>query len=209
MKLETKLMCCKECDEVCSIPFPHETGHYMCPNCGHTLFRYRENMIEQIYALSLSSLLLILLSNYFPLLSFSIMGNVSHATFITSIHYMYLDGDFIMAGVVFATTIVIPFLLILFTLAIVVPLYHGKLPSYTIDLLKILTYIKPWVMLDVFLVGVLVSIVKLVKMGAIIPGVSLWAFAALIITMTRTHIVFEPHIIWDLVDKESDIGEKS
>jgi paraquat-inducible protein A len=56
-------------------------------------------------------------------------------------------------------------------------------------------------MLDVFLVGVLVSIVKLVKMGTIIPGTSLWAFMIMVLILAAAQALFHPHQIWELIGK--------
>jgi len=52
-------------------------------------------------------------------------------------------------------------------------------------------------MLDVFLVGVFVSMVKLVKMGTIIPGLSLWAFMVMVFVMAAMQTIFDPHPLWE------------
>jgi paraquat-inducible protein A len=68
--------------------------------------------------------------------------------------------------------------------------------------MKILSHSLPWGMLDVFLVGVLVSMVKLVKMGTIIPGESLWAFMALVFILAAMQVSFNGHAVWELIEKK-------
>ncbi len=71
-------------------------------------------------------------------------------------------------------------------------------------MIKLLESLQPWGMLDVFLLGILVSIVKLVKMGTIIPGISLWAFMLMVFIIAAAQSIFDPHILW----KEIDIHRK-
>jgi len=204
--MKVHYICCHECDEISKIPYPHKPGRYKCPNCGHTLFKYWPGMIEKIYALNLASLFLFVLTVYFPFLTFQVLGNSSEATFTTAVEYLYKDGDYVIAIVVFMTTLVIPLGRILLYLSLFGPLYHGHLPRYAPHVLKLLEAILPWGMLDVFLVGVLVSIVKLVKMGTIIPGISLWAFAILIPIMAYAQAIFDPHPIWDRIAEAQKAG---
>jgi paraquat-inducible protein A len=52
-------------------------------------------------------------------------------------------------------------------------------------------------MMEVFLVGILVSIVKLAKMAKIIPGIAVFAFLALILVMAASATTLDPHIVWE------------
>ncbi len=195
-------ICCHECDEIVKIPTPHKKGRYKCPNCNHTLFKYWPDMIERVYALSLASFTLFIVSLSFPFLSFEVLGNQAEITLFTSVYYLYLNGDFILSVTVLFTTIAIPLSCILVNIAILAPIYHrGKAPFYTVVLLKLQHSLSPWGMVDVFLVGVLVSIVKLVKMGTLISGVAIWSFGILTVIMAYIQTIYDPHQIWELVDE--------
>jgi paraquat-inducible protein A len=52
-------------------------------------------------------------------------------------------------------------------------------------------------MLEVFLMGILVSIVKLAKMAKIVPGVAVFAFLALILVMAASATTLDPHVVWE------------
>ncbi len=199
--MEAHYICCHECDEISRLPYPHKPGRYKCPNCGHTLFKYWPGMFEKIYALNLAALFLFVVTNMFPFLSFHVLGNASEATFSTAILYLYHDEDYLLAVAVFLTTLLVPLTRILLYLLLFGPLYHGIVPRYAAGMLKLLETLLPWGMLDVFMVGVLVSIVKLVKMGTIIPGISLWSFAALIVVMAYAQSLFDPHPVWERIDE--------
>ena len=190
---------CHECDEVCRISDSSRPGRYKCPNCGHKLFSRRPGMIERIYAYNIAALILFAVTNYFPFLSFYVAGNTSHANFTTSIHYLFAEEQWLMGTAILITTIVVPITRILLYISLFGPIYHGYLPRYSGDVLKLLEKLLPWGMVDVLLVGVLVSIVKLVKMGTIIPGTSLWAFMVMVFVMAAAQAIFDPHEIWERI----------
>jgi len=193
--------CCHECDEICSISTDYGKGRYKCPNCGHTLFKNNPAMIERIYAMSLSALILFIVANSFPVISLGILGKSSSSSILTSVSYLYQDGDYILATAVFMTIFLIPLFYILLTLFISFSIYHGRIKrDILIFTLRLLEEMKPWGMLDVFLVGTLVSIVKLIHMGDIVPGPSLWALVFLIPALAYNHMIYDPHILWKSIE---------
>ena len=195
------IVCCHECDELVAISHPYKEGRFKCPQCGSLLFRHKSGMIEKMYALSIAALILFCVTNYFPFLSFEVASNVAEANFFTSVIYLSKDGEYILSLAILMTTIVIPLMRIILFLILFAPLYHRYIPSYAINVMKILEYSTPWGMLDVFLIGVLVSLVKLIKMGSIIVGTSLWAFGVLVFVLAYMQVVYNSHQVWDLIDK--------
>jgi len=158
-------------------------------------------MIEKIFALNLAALVLFVLTNYFPFLSFHVAGNTSHANFYTSAFYLFQDKQWLAATAIFMTTIIVPFLRIVIYLLLFGPLYFGYLPRYAKQMLQLLEALLPWGMIDVFLIGILVSIVKLVKMGTVIPNISLWAFITMVLVLAAAQASFHPHEIWERIGK--------
>ena len=199
---------CHECDEICKISNPNRYGRYRCPKCGSKLYANTPGMIEKIYAYNIAALMLFVVTNYFPFLSFHVAGSVSHATFTTSIIYLFREGQWMVGSAILITTILVPFSRIILYLMLFGPLYHGYLPPYAVQMLKLLERLLPWGMLDVFLVGVLVSIVKLVKMGTIIPGTSLWAFMIMVFIMAAAQAIFDPHQIWERIGRRNHMIRK-
>jgi len=195
------LICCHECDELSYVSDPYRSGRYNCPNCGTLLFRHRKGLVEKMFALSVAALLLLLLTNYFPFLSFKVAGNTSEANFFTSAIYLFEDEQFLLAIAVLMTTIIVPLIRIVLSLALFGALYYGYLPSYAPFVLRALHHSLPWGMIDVLLVGVFVSMVKLVKMGTVIPGISLWSFTALVFVIAAMQVVYNPHPVWEHIDE--------
>jgi len=193
---------CHECDTISKISKPHIEGRFKCPNCKHLLYKNKRGMIEKVFAYNLAALILFAVTNYFPFISFHVVGNTSHVNFTTSIYYLFQDKQYMMGTAILMTTIAVPISRIILYLSLFGPLYFGYLPRYSTRVLKWLEALLPWGMLDVFLVGVLVSMVKLIKMGTIIPGTSLWAFMIMVFVLAAVQVTFEPHSIWERIGEE-------
>jgi paraquat-inducible protein A len=107
----------------------------------------------------------------------------------------------IVAGVVLLTSILMPLLELTGTLYILLPLKFNlqpwKLPSF----FRLIRSFKPWGMMEVFMVGILVAFVKLSKMAHIIPGIALYAFLTLIFVLAASSASLDPHIVWSRLEK--------
>ena len=66
---------------------------------------------------------------------------------------------------------------------------------------KIVEGIGRWSMLDVFVLAVLVSLVKLQRLATVLPGPGLWAFTAVVVFTLLASASFDPQLIWE--DEES------
>jgi paraquat-inducible protein A len=54
-------------------------------------------------------------------------------------------------------------------------------------------------MVEVFIIGVIVALVKLTHYGTLIPGIALWSLGVLTLLMTATASSFNVHDIWNRV----------
>jgi paraquat-inducible protein A len=54
-------------------------------------------------------------------------------------------------------------------------------------------------MMEVFMMGILVAVVKLAGMASIVPGLALWAFAVLIFVLAAAAAALDPHMVWERV----------
>ena len=64
------------------------------------------------------------------------------------------------------------------------------------DNLRLLRAIQPWNMVEVFLIGILVALVKLGGMAEIVPGLAIWSFAVLILVLAGTSVSMDFGAVW-------------
>jgi paraquat-inducible protein A len=168
-----------------------------CGRCGARFYRRRRNTIQRALALSLASLVLFGLANGFTFMVFRLEGRESSNVLASGVVELYDQGLLPLAILVALVAIVIPLIKILGTLYVVLPLHLGRRPPFAGTVFRWVEILHPWAMMEVYMLGVLVAYVKLVDMATIELGTSLFAFLALILTMTATDAALEPHAVWE------------
>lgn len=116
------------------------------------------------------------LSNAFTFMSFSAKGVGQEMTFLQCITTL-VDQGYLFLGVVLSLTLIGLPLVYIGSIMLVLWRLDNDLHSHALRSLgRLLCRIKPWLMVDVFLIGVLISLVKLMGMADIKMGLSFWAF---------------------------------
>ncbi len=190
------LLACHECDVLQQVPAlpPGQTAR--CSRCGHVLLRNPKGGLDRPIALYTAALILLILANTFPFLTLDISGREEITTIIGASAGLYHAGMGELAVVVLITSIISPALLIGSALYVLLAVrYRFRLPAVRLALAWI-SHLEPWGMLDVFMLGVLVSFVKLAGMATMHVGLSLYAFVALILVSAAAMSSFEPGLLW-------------
>ena len=187
---------CHECDVIHRIkPLPaKEVAH--CIRCDAVLYKHKPNSLDRTLAFAMAGLILFILANSFPFLALRIGSQVRETTLITGIYELYVQGMQVIAILVLLTTVLVPFIQILCLLYILLPLKFHRLPKGLPRLFRFVNSVGPWGMMEVFMVGILVSLVKLAGMAKITPGISLYSFLALIFVLAAMTVSLDSHLIW-------------
>lgn len=196
---DTVFIACPECDLVNRIAALREGNSAVCRRCGYVLFTHKAGSLDRCLALTLASFFLFIITNAYPLLEMEMKGLHQKTNLFGGVKALYSGGDWPIALLVFFTAILFPLSELILKLYILLPIKLKGRPWKMVPVLSFLEAIKPWGMVEVFMLGILVSVVKLVKMATVIPGLSLYAFFALIFTMAAGAAVFDTHAIWEKV----------
>ena len=195
------LIACHECDllhQKQPLP-PGATAR--CIRCGAKLYSRKRNSLDRVLALTLTGLILFIVANVYPFLTFRLEAQIQKTNLITGIIELYNQGMWIVAGVVLLTSILMPLLELTGMLYVLLPLKFNRQPWKLPIFFRLVRSFKPWGMMEVFMVGILVAFVKLTKMASIIPGVALFAFMALIFVLAASSTALDPHIVWNRIEK--------
>jgi paraquat-inducible protein A len=79
----------------------------------------------------------------------------------------------------------------------------NRFPRHLPRVFGLLLQLKPWGMMEIFMLGILVSAVKLVKMATIIPGPALYAFLGLIFVLAAMAVTLDEHLVWEQIEVPS------
>jgi paraquat-inducible protein A len=196
-----KIVACPDCDLLNRLPEEKLASLLLCVRCGAVLYRRRPNSIERSVALTIAAILLFLLSNSFPFLGMKSGGLVQETTLLTGIHMLWQQELYGLSTLVFLTCVLIPVAQLAGLLYILAPLQWGGRPApHAAPVLRLVMEVAPWGMVEVFMVGILVALVKLGHMATIIPGISVFSFGALIFVMAAAFSNLDPALLWDRMD---------
>lgn len=197
---EAFLRACHECDLLHRIDLRSIARVARCRRCGAVLFRRKEDSLDRTLAFTLAGLILFAVANSFPFLEFEMQGQVTQTTLITGIRELQIQGMWQLAMVVFLTVILAPLLQLLGLVYVLLPLKGKRIPWQLPLVFRGVQALQPWAMMEVFMLGILVSVVKLGEMAIIVPGLALWSYGLLILALAGSVASFDPEVVWEKLD---------
>ena len=194
------LVACHDCDLLHRLPL-QVPGTLLCRRCGAVLCRRKPNSVERSLALTLTALILFALSNSFPFLAMQSGGFVQKTALLTGVRELWRQQLYGLASLVLFTCVLVPLIQMLGLLAILLPLRLGRRPMPgAARLLRLVQEIAPWGMMEVFMIGILVALVKLGHMATIVPGISVFSFGTLIFAMAASFASLDAPLLWQHLD---------
>ena len=109
----------------------------------------------------------------------------------------------ISMAAVFVTTLLAPAFEIFTLIFILCAAQLGwRLPGLA-SLLRLAVATRPWSMVEVLMLGVLVSVVKLAHLAHITPGIALWSYGALIVLFAAAMATLDTHELWERLTRQA------
>lgn len=198
----TTLIACLECDLVQNLPALRAGQRARCPRCNATLHTERANANTKVLALSLTGLVLFTLANSFTFMRFELNARVQENSLISGAYELYDWGRAPLALLVLVVSILAPLIKLLAQTYVLGALHLGLRARHLMRVFRLVEWLHPWAMMEVYLVGVLVAIVKLSEIAIIVPGLALYSFSALIVIMALSDITLEPRPVWDALGRD-------
>ncbi len=176
-----------------------------CPRCGHTLSRHLPEQERRPIAYGFAAIIMFVLSNAFTFMSFSAKGVGQEMTFLQCITTLVDQGYLFLGAVLSLTLIGLP-LVYMGSIMLVLWRVDKDLHSNALRSLgRLLCRIKPWLMVDVFLIGVLISLVKLMGMADIKMGLSFWAFVGYTLLLIKMISSLDRMWLWQRLFGPSEL----
>ncbi len=201
------LIACHECDTL--FRKPRLVGRVVarCPRCGATLYRGVSRKLDSICAMTLAALITFVIAQAFPIVELETNGITSQTTLFGALVALWGEDMQIVAVMVFCSTILFPLTELVALLYVLIPLRAGYVPPAFNRVLRAIQFVRPWGMIEVFMLGVLITIVKMVSLARVIPEAALFAFGVLTL-MIAVVVTFDPRVLWDLADEMGDRSQR-
>ena len=191
---------CEECDLLVAVPEIREGERADCPRCGHLLTQLPKQGLERALAFSLAGCVFFAISIAFPFLTLSNAGIENVMTLPEASLAIYREQDPVLAAIVFVAILALPIALLLSIIALVTPLLLGRPASWLPQLGKFMFGLNDWAMVEVFVIGVIVSLVKIAKLATVILGLSFWAYIVFAICLTAALSGLDRLQVWNRIE---------
>ncbi|WP_449429983.1 paraquat-inducible protein A [Pseudomonas putida] len=196
------LVACHECDLLMRKPVLQHDEKAQCPRCGYELYAHRHNVVNRSLALVLTALLLYVPANFLPIMQLHLLGQTSDDTVWSGVLGLFNSQMRGVAVVVFLCSMAIPLLKLLCQLVVLLSIRLNAGRGYGLLCYRIYHHLRDWGMLEVYFMGVLVAIVKLVDLAELTVGLGLFCFISLLLIQVWLEVVMSPHQIWSALSGE-------
>jgi len=190
------LIACHECDLLQRETILPPGGAARCRRCEAVLHRHTPDSLDRTLAYALGAAELFIVANLYPIVGLEVQGNRTSTTLFGTVRTLYDQDMTSVAALVFITTILTPAIEMGTLLYMLLPLKFGRVPKELPAMFRLLQAVRPWGMVEVFMLGTIVSLAKLSHLATVLPGIALWSFGALMLLVAAAAASFDARELW-------------
>lgn len=177
-EIDSAWLACPSCDHLYNLGALKDGEIASCHLCGHQLATCDKRGFSKVAAFAVAALVFLTLGCSFPFMSFQESGVESVMTLPQTAIELYRQGRPFLSFLVAGFIILVPMSLMVVVLLLMMALAGGLRQGWLVRAGHLVFNLQRWSMVEVFFIGVLVSLVKIMKMATVVIGVSFWAYAA-------------------------------
>jgi paraquat-inducible protein A len=197
-----ELLICEHCDTVYRRRPLARGDVARCVRCKAVLERHQRLGPDALLALVVAVLVVFVQANVWPIITLGFNGEQIHTRLWGIITMMWSEHSQVVAVLAAGTLFFFPLCKMLTLGWVLVFARIGRRAPGFRQLMVFLHYIGPWTMSEVFVLGVLVSIVKAHLYFDVTPDAGVYAYAALAIFITIFSGI-EVRRLWDLIPEDA------
>ncbi|MEO1041085.1 MAG: paraquat-inducible protein A [Pseudomonadota bacterium] len=192
-----QLRACLACDAVWRIPPQEEGDRHICKRCGAVIDERKDASLNAALAANTGAAILTLAAVSFPFLSVSRSGLENKISVIDAVSILWLADMAFLSVACGLLILLIPVLRALLLMVVLVGAQiKGDAGRPLAAIYRLSRDLEPWAMAEIFLVGVIVSLVKVGSLAQISVGPSFWALCGLVGTLSFVQATQSSHTIW-------------
>jgi len=191
---------CHLCDVLQESPRLREGDAAYCCHCGERLYRNRPRSLAHATGFSMAALVFMGMTYAFPFITMSTGSMSTKLTLFESVAVLSRETNPLVAVCVFFFTILAPLLLVTGLLYVAAPLRHGIALPGAVAASRMYQRLEPWSMIEVFLLGMIVSLLKLGHLARLEYGVGLWALGGVVLCTAAALGGIDRYELWDRLE---------
>ncbi|WP_240454035.1 paraquat-inducible protein A [Halomonas sp. NO4] len=191
-----RLRACHECDWLVALPALRPGEQADCPRCGHTLVTRHRYPAQRSMALAIAAMVALVVAVSFPFVSFTVRGIGNRIELTETATTLIGFQQPVVAIAVILSIVVLPAVYLIGVIWLQFGLLRGTPLPAGRSIARSLAHLHPWMMADVFIVGALVSLIKISGMAQVELGIAFWAFCTFALLLLVTTQSVDSDWLW-------------
>ncbi|CNJ93774.1 PqiA family integral membrane protein [Yersinia pseudotuberculosis] len=177
----------------------HPDSHGRCPRCHTPLRHRRRHSLQKTWAALIAAIVLLLPANLLPISIVYANGARIEDTIFSGVVSLASSGNFPIAAVVFIASVLVPFtkVIVLITLLLSIHLKTQHSLKTRMRLLRLITWIGRWSMLDLFVIALMMSLINRDQLFSFTMGPAAFYFGSAVILTILAVEWLDSRLIWD------------
>lgn len=180
---------------------------WVCSNCGGSLGVKGGEWLDKATAMTVAAFIFFIGAHVFDFFTLVIGSTGQTITILSGASALITREEWILASLVLVTTFLLPIFEILALLYLLVSYRFNKRLPGQVAVMRWLERLQHWVMHDVFLLGVLVTTVKLGDKAIVIPAAALPLFFLLVACLQASYWFMDKRKIWNWLNVRNCFAE--
>jgi len=197
-----QLIACQQCDALYDKPELKQGQSAKCIRCGSIMAERKVDSIERSFNWSLAGILLLMPAILLPIMGVTLAGQYHQASLLDCILVLIDRGFFMIATLVFLFAIAVPVVRLFGSFYITYSFKFKKLKPSLLCFFRAFHHLDNWAMLNVFMLGIVVSMYKLIDDTELSVNMGLLAFILWLISSTMASVSLDPDYIWQQLEDD-------
>ena len=197
----SELIACHGCDLLMQRPRAEGGKKVSCPRCGTTIVRAVENSVQKALALAIAGLILFFPAVNLPIMTFTVAGLKGSGSVIDAVTALF-GANYPFVGVmVLLVSVVFPIIKLLLLFFSTLDIAIGRINMTTINLFRWFKHLSEWGMVEVYLLGILVAIIKMFSMAEIGYHAGFFCFIGLVVLTVASSVAVDEEEYWSRIER--------
>lgn len=199
----SNLTACPDCDLLLEEKTAAPGHKIRCPRCNTLIRSIVDDSVSKALATSLTGLLLYLPAMLLPIMTFSVAGMKGTGNVIDAFVVLIEKGYYFVGAMVLSTSIIFPLvklaLLFLVSFGLTVKRLKRHLPGW----FRAFDHLSEWGMVEVYMLGILITIIKMHGMAEIHYNFGFLCFSLLVLITAASSVVVDEHAFWKKIENQT------
>jgi len=210
---EPHLRECRGCGMFQLLPALPPGAVARCARCNGTLRRTRKDPLGAPLAYSLGGLALFAIACTMTMMTLNGGGQKLEASLLSGPSDLQADGMWELGAVVLFSSVAAPFAKLLGTIYVLGGLRLPRPPRHLRQIFGWMERLRPWSMVEVYMLGIIVAYTKMVDMAQVQIGPGLYALVGVMLAMAAADATLDSDAVWETMarrglSERDDLAER-